>query len=399
MSSIFDWSLTAANNANADSSVNWQEGQLPSTVNDSARSMMMRVAQLLKDIGGTVTAGGTANAITVSSNSPIASYATGQIIGFKASATNTAATTLNVNGIGAKAIRKSVDVTDAALSGSEIVANGIYILVYDATLNASAGGWLLTNPSAAGAFATIASAATTDLSTVGSQNVTVTGTTTITAFGTAPAGTFRRLRFSGALTLTYNATSLILPGAVNITTAAGDVLELVSLGSGNWVATNFQPGTNSDKIFVGDFATTSGTSVDVNIPAGAKRIVCYIIGVSTNGTSIPVIQLGTSGSFETTNYFGSVGEGTSINFSNGFAVLRAMSAAAVMEGKITIDLAIASSNTWVVNGTVGRSDTPQPTQSPAGRKALSGTLTRIRLTTAGGTDTLDAGSMSVWAEV
>lgn len=245
-------------------------------------------------------------------------------------------------------------------------------------------------------FATIASAATTDLSTVGSQNVTVTGTTTITAFGTAPAGTFRRLRFSGVLTVTYNATSLILPGAVNITTAAGDVLELVSLGSGNWVATNYERSGGSDKIFIGNTATTSGTSIDVNIPAGVKRILVYFIGVSTNGTSIPIIQLGTAGSFETTNYLGSVGEASSVAFSNGFALLRAMSATAAMEGSVAIDLALSSSNTWVVNGIIGRSDSAQPTQNSSGRKALSDVLTRIRLTTAGGTDAYDAGSIAVW---
>jgi len=40
--------------------------------------------------------------------------------------------------------------------------------------------------------------------------------------------------FTGALTLTHNATSLILPGAASITTAAGDVAVFVSEGSGNW---------------------------------------------------------------------------------------------------------------------------------------------------------------------
>jgi hypothetical protein len=100
----------------------------------------------LKDVGGTVTAGGTANAITVTSNSPITSYATGQIIGFKASATNTAATTLNVNGIGAKSVRSNTPAFDTALAGGEIVDDGVYVCIYDAALNAAAGGWLLFNP-------------------------------------------------------------------------------------------------------------------------------------------------------------------------------------------------------------------------------------------------------------
>lgn len=80
----------------------------------------------------------------------------------------------------------------------------------------------------------IASAATTDLSTATGEAVRITGTTTITAFGTVSAGARRVLTFAGALTLTHNATSLILPTAANITTAAGDVAEMLSLGSGNW---------------------------------------------------------------------------------------------------------------------------------------------------------------------
>lgn len=42
--SISQWSTTAANNATADPSINWKEGQAPSTVNDSARAMMAALA-------------------------------------------------------------------------------------------------------------------------------------------------------------------------------------------------------------------------------------------------------------------------------------------------------------------------------------------------------------------
>lgn len=74
----------------------------------------------------------------------------------------------------------------------------------------------------------IASATTTDLSTVVGNNVHITGTTTITALGTLPAGTQMTVIFDGALTLTHNASSLILPGSANITTAANDVATFVS---------------------------------------------------------------------------------------------------------------------------------------------------------------------------
>lgn len=86
----------------------------------------------------------------------------------------------------------------------------------------------------------IASAGTTDLSTATGNFVDVTGTTTITALGTLAAGAERTVRFTGALTLTYNATSLILPTAANIVTVAGDIARFRSLGSGNWVCVAYQ---------------------------------------------------------------------------------------------------------------------------------------------------------------
>ena len=72
------------------------------------------------------------------------------------------------------------------------------------------------------AYVDVASAATADIGAAASNNVRITGTTTITSLGTAAAGITRRVRFAGALTLTYNATSLILPGSANITTARSE---------------------------------------------------------------------------------------------------------------------------------------------------------------------------------
>lgn len=86
--------------------------------------------------------------------------------------------------------------------------------------------------------ADIASAATLSLPTVGNY-FDVTGTTTVTAISARAAGRIVRFRFTGALTLTHNATSLILQGSVNKLTVAGDVAEFVSLGSGNWRQVNY----------------------------------------------------------------------------------------------------------------------------------------------------------------
>lgn len=89
-------------------------------------------------------------------------------------------------------------------------------------------------------YADVASATTTDIGAAASQNVNITGTTTITGFGTVAAGTVRDGIFADILTLTHNGTSLILPGAANITTAAGDSFRAVSLGSGNWRVTEYE---------------------------------------------------------------------------------------------------------------------------------------------------------------
>lgn len=80
----------------------------------------------------------------------------------------------------------------------------------------------------------IASASSVDFEAATGNVVDITGTTTITALGTVQAGTIMFVEFDGALTLTHNATSLILPTAANITTAAGDCAIFQSEGSGNW---------------------------------------------------------------------------------------------------------------------------------------------------------------------
>jgi hypothetical protein len=77
---------------------------------------------------------------------------------------------------------------------------------------------------------TLASAATTDIGAQNTVLLNITGTTTITSFGTNYNGP-RYVRFDGVLTLTHNATTLILPGGANITTAAGDSAIVVPNGT------------------------------------------------------------------------------------------------------------------------------------------------------------------------
>ena len=87
---FYNWSRTAASNATADSTVNWAEGQSPSSVNDSARAMMASTAAFRDDIAGAIATGGTSTAYTVSSNQVFDTLAwsrdaNGTITGFKLS--------------------------------------------------------------------------------------------------------------------------------------------------------------------------------------------------------------------------------------------------------------------------------------------------------------------------
>ncbi len=147
------WSPTAATNSAADADINWVEGQLPSTVNDSARAMMAGVAGWLKDTNATLTTGGSANAQTVTSNVNYAALATGLRLVLKAGFSNTtAACTLTVTpsgggAFGAKAIKVFTASGESDPGINSIRLNGHYLVEYDTAANAAAGAWILLNPS------------------------------------------------------------------------------------------------------------------------------------------------------------------------------------------------------------------------------------------------------------
>jgi hypothetical protein len=68
----------------------------------------------------------------------------------------------------------------------------------------------------------------------------ITGTTTITSIATKGIGTIVHLHFDGALTLTHDAADLVLPGAADITTAAGDEATFIEYATGDWRCINYQ---------------------------------------------------------------------------------------------------------------------------------------------------------------
>jgi len=146
MSSIFDWSLQAANNANADDNINWTEGQPPSSVNNSARAMMQRTKEFISDIGGIARASGTANMLTVFAKSPFTRYVDGIRITVWAGGTNPGPASLNANSVGARPIFCIGATGVGPVREGQIQAGGIYDFIYSAALDDGAGGWFLLNP-------------------------------------------------------------------------------------------------------------------------------------------------------------------------------------------------------------------------------------------------------------
>lgn len=147
-------------------------------------------------------------------------------------------------------------------------------------------------------------------------------------------------------------------------------------------------------------ASTSGTALDfTSIPSWVKRITVMFNGVSTNGTSVLRVQIG-DGSISTSGYTGTTtalvdgGTVNGGNYGGGFDIRSAV-AANVIHG--TVVITTLGSNIWVASGVLGDSGRVAA-YTVGGSKTLSGTLDRVRITTVGGTDTFDAGSINILYE-
>lgn len=180
---VRDWSTTAGSNSSADSLINFAEGQAAGTLNDSARSLMAAIAKWRDDTQGTLTTTGTANTYSATPSTGYTTLATGLTVKVKINASNTGASTLNLNGLGAKAIRKFNSSGEQALTANDMVTNAHYALVYDAALNSGAGAWILLSPSPSSitASGTVTSVGTSGYVTGGA--ITTTGTISLGNMG------------------------------------------------------------------------------------------------------------------------------------------------------------------------------------------------------------------------
>ncbi|MGR1583362.1 hypothetical protein ACSSNL_18105 [Thalassobius sp. S69A] len=141
--------------------------------------------------------------------------------------------------------------------------------------------------------------------------------------------------------------------------------------------------------------TTSGTYASfASIPSSARQITIMLAGVSSDGTDDFLVQIGDAGGIEATGYASTVEENGNVDTSTaGFIVTRRTDAGDSLCGHVV--LTKIDGTKWVASGTI-RDTTGSGGGNSAGQKELSDTLTEVRLTTTGGTDTLDAGQINIF---
>ena len=232
---------------------------------------------------------------------------------------------------------------------------------------------------------------------LGSADFTATSGTTVVLATGASAGDLVE-------TVSFYVSSVLnaIPAVANAVTDT--YLNTGAVTTAKIADANVTPAKLSQPFTSGTAVSASSTSVDFTIiPSWVKRITVMFSGVSTSGTSLPMIQLGDSGGFETTGYtagsslLAPTSIGTS-NYTTGFTFRTDAVASTIMDGFITINLVSSSTNTWVAGGTI-YAPTPSAYMSAvSGAKSLSATLDRVRITTVNGTDTFDAGTINILYE-
>jgi hypothetical protein len=137
MGDIQDWSVTDASNIDL-----WPENMRGGQINDSGRAMQGVLARWFEDTNGSITASGSSNAFSATSKRTIGALSDALRISFKANHSITGSATLNLNGIGATAIKRW---NGSATAQGDIVSGQIVDLVYASSLSA----WLMMSVPAA----------------------------------------------------------------------------------------------------------------------------------------------------------------------------------------------------------------------------------------------------------
>jgi len=380
---------------------------------------------------------GSANVYVLALPYTITSYEMFQQVIFKAATSNTGASTLNVDGIGATVIKR-VDGND--LVANDIVVNGVIEVRYNGTnwvlmsqtygeeTSAALSAAAASNSADAAAASAVtaaseADAAAASAAALGSLTKSDVGLGNVdnTSDANKPISSATATALSGKAATSHahiigNVTGLqtALDGKAlaSHTHIIGDVTGLQDALDGKAASSHAHSIANvtglqaaldaveqggSLKKLATQTATGLETELDFTIPSWAKRVTVTISALKTNGTNNTIVQLGDSGGIEATGYVGSVLRSFGTNVGNaaitdGFRFGSAEVAAAVLHGSMTLTL--HTGTTWVGSGVTSRSDAALFI-STNGTKALSAALTTVRITTSSGSAVFTAGSVSV----
>lgn len=281
---LWDWSTTAGSNDTADANINWQEGQLPSTVNNSARAMMAAIKAFVQDGGGYAVLGGTADAFALTLSQTMTTKAPG-LIGFFATRTNTGAVTLAVDSTTASPLR--------AVSGTDLIANQIVSgAFYIVSWNGATSEWIINGRLAL---------SNADFPTMPTMTVkaNVTG---VTAVPTDTTITDLIANFPNSLITKAMQENIVVDtvrGNLDGTAATASSTVTVSIAtpaSVSWTAHGIADGT-------GGYLTTTGA-----LPTGlSENVIYYVLNGTTNAFELAATKGGaainTSGSQSGTHTF------------------------------------------------------------------------------------------------
>lgn len=257
---VADLDTTAANNTDFAGTDSTGTTGLVKNGDNILRTIGAMLKKWWNDLGGTATVGGTANAITLTSASTYQSLVSGIRILFKPSADNSGATTLNLDSLGAKAIRKISGGTDIALTAKDLLSGKRAEVVYDSTANAAAGAWILLDANI-------------------SLTASVTGTLPVANGGT------------GLATITANNVLLGNGTSAMQVVAPGTSGNVLTSDGTTWASTALP--ASGGLTLLGTLTTTSGTTQTLSglTLTGYKRLYLVLNGVSGTGSNSATLTI------------------------------------------------------------------------------------------------------------